>query len=793
LTDKPDISLDEARHVVGELMERLKRRGDVYAPPDLAEGFFRKMVVLADEDRIDLETFVDMAIRHFARHGVNKPLDEYERVMIARAIVAEELQRILSKTDVDEEALRSLAKFYPHVGDDVKEELEQYIEGEEVPDEPPTREDMERVLEEFGGVLSEEALMDIIKTAVFGPEKKRMLENITDESMIGSLLSQHVPRSVVDKLTQHGRLDVMNKIGSPMKNRIEAMTSPQAPDSYAADSEELQKTFSDPQFQNKVREFLSELAEGLNRLAEEQGIDQALDRAHQVSKALQEADERWETAAQTFEKALEKQLTQEGPASDPVEAYKRGAPMDPHHVEEKTGEDVSDYTASLEQAQFVVEGIERRSNFRNPLLATVQANVMASTVTKGLPKNDQAVEQLKKQHVNRLLKTVKQSLRDWAEKVGRNVVERVIEELERAEEQNYHVPKDLKEELRRIARELPAESEGEESEAGGAEGTSAEGQTSGVADEAGTLSVGAGEEPQGAPDEGEMPPTGSEVTASGVGKGEDPKFIIDRSFPSRKKFLRILQSESMKILDEGHDISREFEEIERGEAKAHFGWLEGFDKADFLMDVDWERSLEEGVFKNVPLTLYRREYRNKDEPKVAILLDASGSMSGEKMEVAATLAAALFETVGMENVGVWAFRSDVHELKDFEEVKNKRELIEKIINIPAGGGTDPVKPLVKALDSLEGLDYSTCKVIYITDAIFMHDDFIKIRSLLKDRDDVELYALLIEDEFEHTGPVIFKRLTEDVGGGVVTVNPYRKKEVREKLKKLVEMISESAG
>ncbi|WP_457619641.1 vWA domain-containing protein [Methanopyrus sp.] len=773
MTLKTEIRLKEATEVVGELMERLKRRGDVHTPPDLPEGFFRKLTVLADGDSIDLQTFVDMAIRHFARHGYKKPLDAYERVMVARAIVAEELAKILFKEKADEEAVEALRKFIPHASEEVREELESLVDIEEGDvREEPNREDLERVLETFGSQLSDEAIMDLLKTAIFGPEKKRMLENITDEQMVGSLLQQHVPRSVIEKLAEQGRLDVLNRLGSPIESKVEAIASPHASDSYSTDQEELEKAFSDEAFNRQARQMFSELARRLNELAEQVGVEQALERAKRVSEAIQAANDRWERAAKMFERAIKRQLTEQGPSSDPVEAYRRGAPMDPNHVKDETGQDPSDYTASLEQAQFVVEGIERRGKFRNPLLSTVQANDMIKSIPN--LSDDQF-----RQQVKNLLQSTMGELEEWARDVGRNVVRRVLEELKRAEDHGYYVPEELKERMEEILRNLQEAGEEREAENGGETSAGAAESPSFVSEEGGG----------GEPTEGESGPTPTE-SASGVGKGGDPAFTIDRSFPERKKFLKILQSESLKILDEGHEISREFEDVEEGEAKAHFGWLYGFDKADFLSDVDWERSLEEGYFKNVPLTLYRREFRNKDEPKVAILLDSSGSMSGDKMEVAATLAAALFETVGIENIGLWAFRSEVHQLKDFEEVTNRRKLIEKILGIPAGGGTDPVKPLIKVLDSLENIDYDKCKIIYITDAIFMHDDFIKIRNLLSDRDDVELYALLIKDEFEHTGPTIFKRITEEFGGGIVQVNPRDRECVREKLRKFVDMISD---
>ncbi len=775
-----EIRLEEATEIVSELMARLRKRGDVHAPPDLPEGFFRKLTVLADGDRIDLQTFVDLAIRHFARHGYKKPLDLYEKVMVARAIVAEELSRILSKEAVDERAVESLKKFAAHANENVRDEFESLLEEEEAEEEalePPDREDVERVLEAFGSQLSDEAIMDMLKTAIFGPEKKRMLENITDEQMIGSLLQQHVPRSIMDKLSEQGRLDVLNRLNSPLKHKIEAMTSPQASHSHSVDQEELERAFSDDAFNKQARKLLSELAHRLNRLAEQVGVEEALERARKIAKAVASANDRWERAAQTFERALERQLREHGPSSDPFEAYRRGAPMDPNHVEEKTGNDPSDYTGSLEQAQFVIEGVERRGKFRNPLLSVVQANEMV----KNLPQID---EDRFKRQVENLLKPTMRELEDWAERVGREVVRRNLEELERAKDQGYYVPKELEERLRELAERAPERGEEEgEGEGEGAAAESPEGMAAETPPVAGESEEG---ESEGQGDAAPAPSGG----ISGVGKGSDPAFVVDRSFPERKKFLKILQSDSLRILDEGHEISREFEELEDGEAKAHFGWLHGFDKSDFLSDIDWERSLEEGYFKNVPLTLYKRRFRNKDEPKVAILLDSSGSMSGDKMEVAATLAAALFETVGMENIGLWAFRSEVHQLKDFEEVVNRRKLVEKILGIPAGGGTDPVKPLAKVLESLENVDYDKCKIVYITDAIFMHEDFIKIRSMLSDRDDIELYALLIKDEFEHTGPTIFKRITEEFHGGMVQVNPRDKEKVREKLKEFVEIISD---
>jgi MoxR-like ATPase/Mg-chelatase subunit ChlD len=119
-------------------------------------------------------------------------------------------------------------------------------------------------------------------------------------------------------------------------------------------------------------------------------------------------------------------------------------------------------------------------------------------------------------------------------------------------------------------------------------------------------------------------------------------------------------------------------------------------------------------------TLQREDYRLLvREPHVrhyVILVDHSGSMVGRKLEVAATMAAALAQlsAAGRGRYAVLAFDDELTEIKPLDEDRDVEEVVERILRLPEGRATDLGKALAAAA-ALAG------EVPEATDAILISD------------------------------------------------------------------------
>jgi Mg-chelatase subunit ChlD len=119
-------------------------------------------------------------------------------------------------------------------------------------------------------------------------------------------------------------------------------------------------------------------------------------------------------------------------------------------------------------------------------------------------------------------------------------------------------------------------------------------------------------------------------------------------------------------------------------------------------------------------TLQREDYRLLvREPHVrhyVILVDHSGSMVGRKLEVAATMAAALAQlsAAGRGRYAVLAFDDELTEIKPLDEDRDVEEVVERILRLPEGRATD----LGKALSAAAAL---AGELPEATDAILISD------------------------------------------------------------------------
>ncbi|MGH2947241.1 MAG: AAA family ATPase [Solirubrobacteraceae bacterium] len=116
-------------------------------------------------------------------------------------------------------------------------------------------------------------------------------------------------------------------------------------------------------------------------------------------------------------------------------------------------------------------------------------------------------------------------------------------------------------------------------------------------------------------------------------------------------------------------------------------------------------------------TLQREDYRLLErEPHVrhyVILVDHSGSMAGGKLEVAATMAAALAQlsAAGRGRYAVVAFDDELTEIKALDEDRDVEEVIERILRLPEGRATDLSRVLATAAELAGELPEATDAIL----------------------------------------------------------------------------------
>ena len=118
--------------------------------------------------------------------------------------------------------------------------------------------------------------------------------------------------------------------------------------------------------------------------------------------------------------------------------------------------------------------------------------------------------------------------------------------------------------------------------------------------------------------------------------------------------------------------------------------------------------------------------KEKEKPSLAMMLviDKSGSMGGQKIEMAKDAAKAAVELLGpKDKVGVIAFDGDFWWLAEMQPASNKRQILDKISAIEAGGGTTMGPPMEAAYEALQATPAKLKHVIMLTDGISAPGDF----------------------------------------------------------------------
>jgi uncharacterized membrane protein len=118
----------------------------------------------------------------------------------------------------------------------------------------------------------------------------------------------------------------------------------------------------------------------------------------------------------------------------------------------------------------------------------------------------------------------------------------------------------------------------------------------------------------------------------------------------------------------------------------------------------------------LPLKLKAPDQEEFQSSALALVIDRSGSMSGQKIEICKAAAVASAELLtNKDSIGVYAFDSQVHEVVPMTKVTSISTIASQIALIGSGGGTNAYPGMVRAREELNRVKSKIKHMIVLTD------------------------------------------------------------------------------
>jgi len=122
------------------------------------------------------------------------------------------------------------------------------------------------------------------------------------------------------------------------------------------------------------------------------------------------------------------------------------------------------------------------------------------------------------------------------------------------------------------------------------------------------------------------------------------------------------------------------------------------------------------VEEMLPVRLKAPDEEEKQSSALAILIDRSGSMSGEKIETAKSAAIASAEVLTRNDyIGVWAFDSESHVVAPMTRITSPAAVAGQIAGLTAGGGTNMYPAMTDGRNALQRVKAKIKHMLILTD------------------------------------------------------------------------------
>ena len=118
--------------------------------------------------------------------------------------------------------------------------------------------------------------------------------------------------------------------------------------------------------------------------------------------------------------------------------------------------------------------------------------------------------------------------------------------------------------------------------------------------------------------------------------------------------------------------------------------------------------------------------KEKETPSLGmcLVIDKSGSMGGDKIEMAKSAARGAAELLGRrDKIGVLAFDGETYVISEMQSARNKGKISDEIARIDAGGGTTMYPAMEMAFETLMATTAKLKHVIILTDGVSSPGDF----------------------------------------------------------------------